>query len=330
MTWTKLSGDFADRPGILSVPRGVRFLHVEALLWSNVHNRDGNIPHYVLGRITDEPEPHKAAELLVNAGIWKETAEGWLVVDSLEDQPTAEDEEKKHALWRMQKRRQRQHRSGVHDLCDPRYCRQSRVHVDKGAESAVESSHNRTDTEPTRTEPSRKSEGREGEGGDEGSLAGGSLAPPRPEGETPSKPTCPKCGSQWPYDRIKEGTIPRDKVCKRCRPTSPRAGWMTVERIADELGKAPEYILDEDTDEVQVSFTRAGLHFWGFAGVTDTGVWISIEHSDGSTWPENEPLPDERFHNRALRQGGYGDREYTPPDAFAIAQHWHEQTKDRP
>jgi len=319
MTWTKLSSDFAGRPALLSVPRGARLLHVEALIWSNTHAQDGHIPGHVLTRITDELEPDKAAAGLVDAGVWEIADDGWQIVDSLDDQPSKADMDKVHELWRVRQRRQRQHRSGDHSLCDPRYChvtRDSRVSHD-------------TRTVPIRSDPSRKSEDKDRGAGDERSrLEGARFA--RAEGEqTSTRPSCPKCGKPWPHDRVAAGTIPNDEVCKECRPISPRSGWMAVERIAEEVHEPPEYVLDETGDEVSVVTKQGGLIFTAWAGEKDTGVWIDIEGDEkNSIWPANQPLPDERFRQRALEGDDVGSRRYTPADALAIAQHWIVQTKE--
>ena len=55
MTWAKLTDTFNDDPVLLGLPRGVRLLHVEAIVWCCKHETDGRIPRHVLTRITDEP-----------------------------------------------------------------------------------------------------------------------------------------------------------------------------------------------------------------------------------------------------------------------------------
>ena len=89
MTWAKLSDTFIDDPVLLGLPRGVRHLYVEGIVWSCKHETDGRIPRHVLARITDEPEPHEAAGHLVAASLWHATDDGYEVVDFLSNQPRA-------------------------------------------------------------------------------------------------------------------------------------------------------------------------------------------------------------------------------------------------
>ncbi len=49
IAWTKLAVDFADDSTLLSLPRGVRVLYIEGLLYSNRQGTDGYIPGHVLG-----------------------------------------------------------------------------------------------------------------------------------------------------------------------------------------------------------------------------------------------------------------------------------------
>lgn len=105
----------------------MRWFWLEATVWCNEHETDGEIPMHGLRWITDEEDPVAAAELLVDAGLWETTPDGYRDLDFLDDQPSAEDVERTRVLARERQRRQRQHRNGDHSLCDPKYCRASRV-----------------------------------------------------------------------------------------------------------------------------------------------------------------------------------------------------------
>lgn len=158
MTWTKLGDDFTDDPSLLALPRPVRLVHVEALVWCNRHGTDGHIPAHALPRVTDEPDPTSAAEQLVAAGMWKPTEAGWEIVAFLDDQPSADDVRRTKEQARQRQRRQRQHRNGDHSLCDPQYCKalasESRVtsRVTNGVSHA-------TPTRPVPTRPGPKEQG---------------------------------------------------------------------------------------------------------------------------------------------------------------------------
>jgi hypothetical protein len=117
MTWTKLGGEFRDDPKLLTLPRGIRLLHVEALTWSNEHTTDGEIPRHALSRITDEPKPEKAAALLASAGLWQETENGWAIVDFLVDQLSAAKVRKDKQLTAARQRRFKLHGLGDHSEC---------------------------------------------------------------------------------------------------------------------------------------------------------------------------------------------------------------------
>ena len=123
MTWTKLSDGFNDDPDLLGLPRGIRLMHVEALVWSNGHGTDGRLPRHVLARITDEPDPVAAAEQLVASGLWSEIDAGWSI--AFGDQMKADEVQKRREATALRTRRWDHHRNDIHDLCLPRYCKQA-------------------------------------------------------------------------------------------------------------------------------------------------------------------------------------------------------------
>jgi hypothetical protein len=191
MTWTKLPGNFTDRPDLLQVPRSVRFLHVEALVWSNQHGTDGQIPRHALGRITDEPDADLAAKQLVESGAWIATDQGWEMVGFLDDQPSAADVRRTQKLADVRNRRQRQHRQGDHSLCDERYCREA-SRVDNAQQPRVDDAQSlyngnvtRAETEPSRAEPKERRRVRRGEGGADARSARATRAGAAPEGWDP-------------------------------------------------------------------------------------------------------------------------------------------------
>jgi hypothetical protein len=100
MTWTKIGGEFFDSPAILSVSRGARLLHVEAMTWCNRHGTDGLVPRHVQARITDEPDVDRAVKELIDAGLWTNDAAGWRIAGFLDIQPSAEDVERTQQRWR--------------------------------------------------------------------------------------------------------------------------------------------------------------------------------------------------------------------------------------
>jgi hypothetical protein len=122
MTWTKLGAEFGTDPDLLALPRGVRLLHVEALVWCNAHGTDGRIPAHMLARLTDESDPEAAAAMLADCGKWRMTATGWEISAFLADQLSAAEVAERNEQNRIRTNRWRNHREGRHHLCLPEKC----------------------------------------------------------------------------------------------------------------------------------------------------------------------------------------------------------------
>lgn len=165
MTWAKIDDRAIDGPTLLALPRGVRHMHIEGIVWCCRHETDGHIPRHAIGKVTDEPDMVDAAAQLVAAGLWAATVSGWEIVDFLAVQRSKEDIEKVKVLADARQRRHRQHQAGDHSLCDLRYCR--------AASRVAERIDNGVDNGPlTRPDPARPT-GRKGEG----KGAAGAAAP---------------------------------------------------------------------------------------------------------------------------------------------------------
>ena len=78
-----------DDPRLTELPRNIRFLHIEALVWSKQRRTDGYIPAASLARLTDESDPRQAADELQRVGLWAMTDSGWRIVDYLDSQMSA-------------------------------------------------------------------------------------------------------------------------------------------------------------------------------------------------------------------------------------------------
>jgi hypothetical protein len=123
MSWVKLTDTALDDPGFLTLSRGARLLHLEALAFASRHTTDGLVPGHALSRLTDEPDAEVSADALVAAGLWERADSGWRLVWLQDDQPSAEDVARKRAVDAHRARRTRQHHAGDHSLCtDPRWC----------------------------------------------------------------------------------------------------------------------------------------------------------------------------------------------------------------
>jgi hypothetical protein len=173
MTWVKIDDNAPDDPRALSLSRGVRLLHFEALAWASRHLTAGAIPRGVLGRLTDEPDAESAVLALVGLGLWNTTEEGWQLVWLQDDQPPPE----LVARWRERNRkkqdRHRRHISGDHSACRPPYCKSAGNPVTNRASN------------PYPSRPVRPvSQDRDGRGGNAADLGVAAVAPST--NETPS------------------------------------------------------------------------------------------------------------------------------------------------
>ena len=148
MTWTKISDSVPDDPRLLRLPRDVRWMHLEGMVWCNRHATDGHVPAYALHKVTDQEEPEKAASQLVDVGLWSVDNDGWLIVTFADDQPSAADQERAREYDRQRQRRQRLHKTGDHRECEPRYCREASRVTHRVSDGVSHGSPSRPD--PTR------------------------------------------------------------------------------------------------------------------------------------------------------------------------------------
>jgi hypothetical protein len=66
---------------LLTLDRSTRLLHIEATVWSKARRTDGRIPKGAIRRLTDAADPERAAAELVQAGVWRQTDNGWDLAD---------------------------------------------------------------------------------------------------------------------------------------------------------------------------------------------------------------------------------------------------------
>lgn len=78
-----------EDPRLVVLPRGVRLLAVEALVWSKLHRTDGFLPAPAVLRMTDEPDPWQAAARLAEAGVWEAKGDSWQIVGFTDSQMSA-------------------------------------------------------------------------------------------------------------------------------------------------------------------------------------------------------------------------------------------------
>ncbi len=181
MTWAKLSDTFIDDPDLLALPRGVRLLYVESIVWSCKHETDGAVPAHVVHRITDEPEVDKAVDLLLERSFWSRTDTGFEIVGFLDDQISAEQVARRRADERLRQERSRRHKAADHSLCIAgRYCPEGAVTRDNTGDSRNGSRGESPTPVPSRPVPTSR----------EGTETKTGAAPPAPlgsQGRAPSK-----------------------------------------------------------------------------------------------------------------------------------------------
>lgn len=122
-----LQNTFAQDPRWIDAGAEAFALHVAACCHADQANTDGRIDRRILARIcyalpADRVAP--AAAALVDNGFWTEDNSDYKIVNYLEDQVgiPADEQEATRARWAEDKKRERHHGNGVHDLCDPRKC----------------------------------------------------------------------------------------------------------------------------------------------------------------------------------------------------------------
>lgn len=151
MTWVKIDDAAFDDPRLLTLDRGVRLLHLEALAYSARHLTDGGIPRAALPRLTDQGDLVNAAKALVAAGLWEEADDGWRLVFLQKDQRGREEVEAYREAARQRSARNRQrkalHDQDDHSLCD--YCAAKK----RSRERSGEATANVRTTDPTRPSP---------------------------------------------------------------------------------------------------------------------------------------------------------------------------------
>lgn len=154
MTWTKLSDDHFDQIDRLTLSRSALLLDVEAIVWCNRILTDGRVPKSALARFTSSDDPKADAAELVEAGVWTDDGDAYLLDWS--DQEPAERVQRgreyraeKQARYRDRKTR---HDAGDHSVCDARFCK-SALPVTKPDTSLVTSPRSVTGTRPDLSRP---------------------------------------------------------------------------------------------------------------------------------------------------------------------------------
>jgi hypothetical protein len=107
MTWVKLDDGFADHPKIERAGPLAAWLHVVAMCYCARHLTDGIVPKSKAKRLADIPSVGRHIAALVDAGLWEDAGENYVLHDYLDYQPSRTEvlAERAQARDRMAKRR---------------------------------------------------------------------------------------------------------------------------------------------------------------------------------------------------------------------------------
>jgi hypothetical protein len=217
MTWVKIDDNAPDDPRALRLPRGVRLLHFEALAWASRHATGGAIPPGQLARLTDEEAPEMAVAMLVAAGLWDVTDQGWQLVWLQDDQPSPELVARWRERNRLKQDRHRRHVTGDHALCSARYCKATSNPVTNGGSN------------PTPSRPVRPvQQDRDGKDGDAAGLGTAAAVPSKEPTGSADTVTCSAYQSHSFHHQFLGGRW-RCDVCDR------RAAADEIRKLPDDL-----------------------------------------------------------------------------------------------
>lgn len=89
--WVKVDVNVTEHPKCVALSPDAWTLWLHGLTYAGRNLSDGHIPTVMLSRLSGVPRPQKAADELVDAGLWDEIDEGWLIHDYLDHQRSAEE-----------------------------------------------------------------------------------------------------------------------------------------------------------------------------------------------------------------------------------------------
>ncbi|MDP9437056.1 MAG: hypothetical protein M3P93_18465 [Actinomycetota bacterium] len=124
MTWTRLDDGWSDRPILEQLSYEVRWHYLSLIQFCSRTSRyDGMVRPSDARRCSDVPDSEAAVSELLGVGLLA-VVDGGLKVMQIDEHvppPHLRDEARKTAQAER-KRRERQHKKGVHDYCLPDHC----------------------------------------------------------------------------------------------------------------------------------------------------------------------------------------------------------------
>lgn len=244
--WTKFDDRFMDRQDVSSVSRNARLLLVEAYIYCNRNETDGEFKASEVRKFSDLSRPAPALKELMAAGLLDRFGDGVNARYALDwsDQPRSVEVEIARQNARLRKQAQRLrtalHEADIHTDCGHRmYCKRADYvglsQRDAHEASRVESHIRSQFPDPTRPDPSRPDPEGRGRVRENGTGANAPADAPRlavPESETERSNTRPP--EPEPVDYYGDG----EEIRARWHPDF---GWVTVAWL-----ECDPWALDED------------------------------------------------------------------------------------
>jgi hypothetical protein len=81
MTWIKLDSGFPDHPKVVAAGWQAAWLYICGLTYCSRYLTDGRIPKAQVRRLSDVPRPEQQAQRLLDAGLWVDDGNDYLVHD---------------------------------------------------------------------------------------------------------------------------------------------------------------------------------------------------------------------------------------------------------
>jgi hypothetical protein len=125
MSYIRMEHRVLSSDRVLDLSPAALVTHVYGLDWCNEQATDGRIPIRRAHRLMCQLDPMQLIDgwtELVAAGIWVSTDDGYVCHEFLSYGLEGNEQHQTRAKWAEDKRRQRLHRVGNHDLCTMKSC----------------------------------------------------------------------------------------------------------------------------------------------------------------------------------------------------------------
>lgn len=117
----RIDTQYLTNPKVLAAGHYAALLHIAAICWAGEHETDGHIPRSALPTLLTQAGVHGAgakllaARAVVDAGLWAEKDDGWVLHDFDVMNGSASPGARSRELWRERQRRYRERQKGDGD-----------------------------------------------------------------------------------------------------------------------------------------------------------------------------------------------------------------------